>query len=358
MGAVATLRQIPSPSTVSSLKAFARRLLAEGCYRSGLTRSAHRGKVPILTYHRVFPDGEVLPWIQAGMYVTRSVFERQMAFLRQNYEILSFPDLLTAWEENRLDARERYCAVTFDDGWHDTYLHAYPILRRHRVPATVFLPTSFIGTNRWFWTDQVAYLLSHSDLSKLKEADRSELFGPFAGRDGLETDDFFQTADHQRQIGGIERLIKVFKNFPVERIHPWIDSLIDRLGQKLPRERMFLNWKEIDEMSRLGISFGSHTCSHRILTTLSLEEAQTEMEESRRVLEGKRLGFLPVFCYPDGRSNEAVRELVRKSGYTAAVGGRFGLEDYRPEDRFWIRRIGIHQDISRVTPLFAYRLMG
>src|SRR6266478_5921612 len=99
MGAVATLKQEgPNLFNVSSFKAFARRLLAEGYYRSGLTRRAHRGKVLILTYHRVFTDGEVPPWVQVGMYVTRSAFEGQMAFLRQNHEILSLPDLLTAWE--------------------------------------------------------------------------------------------------------------------------------------------------------------------------------------------------------------------------------------------------------------------
>jgi len=34
-----------------------------------------------------------------------------------------------------------------------------PILQMRDAPATVFLPTDFIGDGRWFWTDRVGFLL-------------------------------------------------------------------------------------------------------------------------------------------------------------------------------------------------------
>jgi len=47
------------------------------------------------------------------------------------------------------------CALTFDDGWQDFFKFALPVLMRNQVPATVFLPTGYIGTSDWFWTDRL-----------------------------------------------------------------------------------------------------------------------------------------------------------------------------------------------------------
>ena len=46
-------------------------------------------------------------------------------------------------------------AVTFDDGYRDNYLHAFPILQRYSIPATIFLATSAIGSDRQLWHDDV-----------------------------------------------------------------------------------------------------------------------------------------------------------------------------------------------------------
>lgn len=54
----------------------------------------------------------------------------------------------------------RSCLITFDDGWKDNYTYAYPVLKRHHIPALIFLTTDFIGTSRAFWHEQLGDLLS------------------------------------------------------------------------------------------------------------------------------------------------------------------------------------------------------
>jgi len=70
--------------------------------------------------------------------------------------------------------------------------------------------------------------------------------------------------------------------------------LIDRpksvAGNALPDERVFLTWDEVQEMSEYGITFGSHSCRHRILTLLALDQVQKELEESMRVRKAKGVG--------------------------------------------------------------------
>src|SRR5437899_12359222 len=97
------------------------------------------------------------------MVVTPATFDRQLTFLKERFDIVPLSALLADIGIAQPPARPR-CVVTFDDGWRDNYDLAFPILRRHRIPATVFLTTDFIGTDRAFWHTELIYLLVQTEL--------------------------------------------------------------------------------------------------------------------------------------------------------------------------------------------------
>ena len=105
---------------------------------------------PILAYHRVHPDGATdTPTIRP------EIFEKQMAMLAQRWKPVTLLDLVIRMEEDQpFDRRE--VAVTFDDGTEDNFTHAYPILKRHRVPATIFMITDNIGRPGFLNKNQIA----------------------------------------------------------------------------------------------------------------------------------------------------------------------------------------------------------
>ena len=90
---------------------------------------------------------------------------RDMRFVKQHFCVLSIDELFRRWQGNGLDPRSTYCVVTFDDGWRDNYVYAYPVLRRLGIPATIFLATRLVGTDEWVWPDKLAHLLRWSRLS-------------------------------------------------------------------------------------------------------------------------------------------------------------------------------------------------
>lgn len=339
------------------LKSLIRSGLGAALYVSSLHRWRHRGKVLVLMYHRVLADEDLSRQsVQPGMYVLDTVFFKHMRFLKDNFTVLSLGELLNLWQAGTFDEQARYCVITFDDGWLDNYLHAYPILRRLGLPATIFLPTDYVGTDQWFWPDQLAFLLEQITgraLTKNHVSDIERTLAPFLAQDAC----VFSEALARRE-SVMDRMIERCKHMPIEQIRTLIESLASELNIPLPKNRVIVNWDEVREMSQTGLSFGSHSCSHRILTTISHDETSDELTRSKKVLLAQGVNYVPVFCYPNGNNDARIQSQVEHCGYEAAVTVQMGVEGARPKNRFAIHRVGIHNDVTSTIPLFSFRLFG
>jgi peptidoglycan/xylan/chitin deacetylase (PgdA/CDA1 family) len=153
-----------------------------------------------------------------------------------------------------------------------------------------------------------------------------------------------------------DQVIERCKDLKRDAIAELINTVSRELDFVLPRDRCIVNWNEVARMAEGGISFGSHSCSHRILTQLSLEEVRAELEASQETLKSCGTNCVPVFCYPNGNTNSEIQALTKEVGYVAAVGVRAGLEGSQPQRLFDIRRISIHNDIASTVPLYSMRL--
>jgi peptidoglycan/xylan/chitin deacetylase (PgdA/CDA1 family) len=337
----------------TGIKGFARRSAAAVFHLSGAYKAFLKGKVLILMYHRVLPEKDLIRfYTQPGMHVLESVFLMQMNFFQQNFNVLSLDDLLHYWATGGLDNNQRYCVITFDDGWLDNYLYAYPILKEKGIPATIFLPTSFIGTDQWFWPDRLSYLLKNYHSNKLPQEKREAIQGLV--RNYLAS----EPAGTTTCLDEIDPLIELFKRLPAKMIESFIREASSLLEAEVPHDRLLLDWNEVQEMSGDGISFGAHSASHQILTNLSLENACSEIEEPLKVLQAQNISLSPVFCYPNGNYNRDIAECVKACGYKAAVSTHFGHESRFPEDPYSLKRIGMHNDISNSIPLLTFHISG
>lgn len=339
--------------TRQKIKPAVRHIMASICYASNYSLSRLRGKAAILMYHRVLTEKELRQdFIQPGMYVRNDVFEMQMLFLKKHFQILSLQDLLALWKEKKWDNSERYCVVTFDDGWRDNYLYAFPILQKHNIPATIFLPTALIGTNRQFWPDTLSNLLLHyysADVPEEKKSAIASMWYRYPWKGNINS---------KNVEDRIDLVIEHCKELFDEERNEIIRKMTAILGLPIEGERALLTWEEVKEMSNKGISFGSHSCTHKILTKYPVRVVQEEIWDSSLHLQEEGINYMPVFCYPNGDYNQEIARQVKAAGYLAAVSTHFGLEDGSSHYHYGLKRIGIHNDISSTIPLFAYRLSG
>jgi peptidoglycan/xylan/chitin deacetylase (PgdA/CDA1 family) len=331
-------------------RGLAKRLLAHGLVRTGwwdvvLSAWARRATPVVLTYHRVLEKWEpTLDYSQPGMVVTVPAFEHHIAFLRQHFEIVPLGALVDDVTVGH-PARRPRCAITFDDGWRDNYDLAFPILRRHGIPATIFLTTDFIGTDRVFWHTELIYLLLSGDLSQFLDNERALAAYPRAVREGL------------RRCAGLGRvssaddtdtLVETVKaTCEEERIRDLLDTLTRaaRLPRPLlPGRRFFLDWEQVREIAAGGFEIGSHGCSHRIMTRLSTQEAHRELVRSKAEIEARVGGRAVHFAFPNEEANPALMALAARAGYrTACVGA--GAQGSPGGIRVF-RRVGMHEGVS------------
>lgn len=121
----------------------------------------------ILAFHAFGLPGES----PSRFVVSGRRFAWQMAWLKgMHYRVISLEEFLRYRREYRMPPR-RSVVITIDDGYADNYAVAYPILRGHGFPATIFLVSRYIGdANRWDRQGRLAGrpLLAWSEIKEMQ----------------------------------------------------------------------------------------------------------------------------------------------------------------------------------------------
>lgn len=91
----------------------------------------------VFTYHRILPN----PHPDA---LSCEVFERQLDFISERFEILSPDDALAFIAGTFSNPNGRYAMLSFDDGWLDNWLYATPILKKRGLKAALALSAGFL----------------------------------------------------------------------------------------------------------------------------------------------------------------------------------------------------------------------
>ena len=99
-----------------------------------------RQSTAILYYHSISRSGRFA--------ISPETFTLQVRYLRDHFDIVRLKDIANGRTQQQRSTPR--VVITFDDAYTDFLENAYPVLSRLRVPATVFVPTAFIGrTNEW-----------------------------------------------------------------------------------------------------------------------------------------------------------------------------------------------------------------
>ena len=288
--------------------------------RTGLLRLVNqlrRGRNPllILCYHGVSLSDEHL-W-NSSLYIDGPLFRQRLAAIRDfGYQVLPLGEGLERMRTDRLN--KPTVAITFDDGWHDFYQSAWPILREFGYPATVYQTTFYSLYNRPVFDTACSYLLWKAAGQQLNARSLTGSDGVFDLRTGSGRNQAVQTLRFRAAELGLSAEQK--------------DHLLKRLADAakvdygaLLRSRTLhlMNPEEVRQISRAGVDVQLHTHRHR--TPADRELFLRELAENRELILSMTGKHAEHFCYPNGVFSSDLLSWLHEAGVRSAVTCEPGL---------------------------------
>ena len=153
----------------------------------------YQNEIPIIYYHRIAKD--ISDAGKHGIFVTEKQFEDHLSYLkREGYKTITFEEALQIKKDC---TQGKFVIITFDDGYEDNYILAFPLLKKYGFTALIFLVAQY-EYNSWdeksnepklkmmsqeqilemmkYGIEFGSHTLTHADLSKVSsEEARREL---------------------------------------------------------------------------------------------------------------------------------------------------------------------------------------
>lgn len=323
-------------------------LFNSGVFR--LARLLRDGDLVIFNYHRIRGEAGEAAFDDGVFGPTAVKFREEMSWLKRHTRILSEGELVDAVKSGkRLGGISTM--VTFDDGYRDNYDLAYPILRDLKIPAIFFIPTGHIESRELGWWDIAAYLVKRTKLKQFsfrgKQYDLNEGAPPVIGA-----------------------LVESLKLLPSVEVPGFLAELSAACDVPMParelQDRELMTWEQIREVSSHGITIGSHTHSHRILSRQDLDGQREDLRLSKEILEKKLGSPVRSLAYPVGGYEHfhlETKDLAREAGYDLAFSFLTGINQFGKMDPYDVRRVDIQPqwpnlDYPLAFPDRAFRRPG
>jgi peptidoglycan/xylan/chitin deacetylase (PgdA/CDA1 family) len=349
-----------------------------------VTAERSANKAVILLYHRVTE----LPTDPQLLCVSPSRFAEHLEILRKRFKMMSLLQLVRAMDGG--DIPSRSVVVTFDDGYADNLYNAKPLFDCHGIPATVFVVSGLLGSNKEFWWDELdRLLLQPGTLPKtlrmtLADVPHEWHLGDAAVYDAALFHRFrpwnvLERADPTPRHQAYRELCTLLCPLSSPLRRQALDDLSRWAGQEVGGRptHQTLTAAELRQLAHGGlIEIGAHTVTHPVLSRCShsplravphtfepvqspgegsalpgshpvedpyslMKTAPAEIREGKSDLEAVLGCPVMSFSYPYGQRHDYTPEtvdLVRHSGFACACSAFSGF--VRPDsDRFQLPRM-------------------
>jgi len=264
-----------------------------------------------------------------------SLFKAQLGYMQRFYQFVTAQDLIEACHSGReLPANAAY--LTFDDGYADHFLNAFPVLDQLGIEGAFFPPVCAIRDGRVLDVNKIHFVLAsapsveglleqvYDQLNRLRSAGH-EIESNEALYARLAVDGAFDPAP----VIFIKRLLQ--RELEQRLRNQIVDALFQHFvtdNERAFAAELYLSEDQISTMLRHGMRFGSHGYEHRWMDTLSEREQLHEIDASLEFLQD--VGSQPkdwLMCYPYGAHDERLRDICAKRGCALGFTTNFGLAE-------------------------------
>jgi peptidoglycan/xylan/chitin deacetylase (PgdA/CDA1 family) len=281
-------------------------------YFSGYFRLKQReagGAGVILRFERVRPRDSRTFQPNRWREITPQFLDRTIrALKRWNFDLVTMDEVCR--RAVTLPKPNRFACLTLDGGCKDVITQAYPVLSKHGVPFTVYLPTAFpdgIGEAWWLVLED---LIAREERISLM-IDRKERR--------------FATGSMAEKYGTFEFLTSWMRTLPPPDLSFAVHDLCTRYSVDLAAlsRNASMDWDDLAKLAADPLAtIGSATVNYSALSNLKGADAQREMTMGKAVAETALRRPVRHFAYPFGDRQSWRREhvvMAQEAGFASAV---------------------------------------
>ena len=274
-----------------------------------LSERARGGAGVILRLERVRPRDRRPFQPNRWREVTPQFLDRAISALKRwNFDLVTIDEVCR--RAVTLPERNWFACLTFDGGCKDVIDRAWPVLSKHRVPFTVYLPTAFpdgLGEAWWLALEEVVAREPRISLVIDREERR------FAAGTTADKYDTFRFLENW-----IRRLSPADLSFAIHDLCARYSVDLAALSRA-----ELMDWNDLARLAADPLAtIGSATVNHVALGNLKAADAQREMTMGKAVAETALRRPVSHFAYPFCDRQSWRREhvaMARETGFASAV---------------------------------------
>jgi len=271
-----------------------------------------------------------------------SKFIGQLEYILANYTVVRLENYIDCLRGSK-DIPPNSCVLTFDDGFKDHYINVFPLLKERKITASFFPLTKPLTEHTVMPVHKSHFLLAKvgtkvfaGEFNQILESKYPELVKDYFVDGNKKKDSRYRWDD--ALTTNLKCCIAALSTQPKVDI---LNQIFARyFGDEVKFcEELYMNWAEMREMAKDGMSFGSHSHSHASLVTLPAKERIREVRYSKDLLEENIGTQIKSIAYPYGNSDVDLIDILVKEGYTCGVTTYTGINEGSDINPFNLKRL-------------------
>ncbi len=262
----------------------------------------------ILVFHMIAPiDKNGIPQIE-NLKVSPEFFKYIIKVALSHGRYFLSPDDLYKSFCYKEKLNNNSILITFDDGYKDNFIYAYPILKKYNIPFTIYINSGFINKEFYPWWFAI------SDLIKQKEVifhDKKK----FNVNSILKKERFYLFMRDKLINSSKDKINKCLKILSEENQYNFV-----------LKNNLFMSWEEIKKLLKYPkFVLGTHTYSHLNLSILDKKQIEEEVDKDITEIEKKAGVKVKHISYPFGLVNKKVISVIKSLPINTGVSTKSGF---------------------------------
>ena len=307
-------------------------------------------ELTIVTYHYVRElESSKYPEIK-GLELSK--FIKQLNYFKDHYQFVSIDDVINYVYNNKSVFPSNAILLTFDDGYVDHYKYVFPLLLKKNIPGCFFPAAKPVFDHIVLDVNKIHFILASCNVQKIKD-DIFNFLDKYRLAFSLKSNKYYydklaftartgtaELLDNKDTIFIKRMLQSEFSKLLRSKI---IDELFNKYvtnDEQSFSNELYMNKKQLIEMVESGMYIGNHGYIHEWMDLIPEKKQIEEIEKSLILLDeiGSNVDQW-VMCYPYGRYNESLINVIKSRGCKLGLTINSGVSVIDKKSAFTLKRM-------------------